>query len=127
MSQEFTELTVTEALAAFLKGRAESLNRRSLRNYEDVLELVDEYLINLDISGIDFVTSTDGRARKPGVASVDRVLAVLDDFEDEFLIAEIGAEREFLRIAEFVTRDLIRWLRGRWLRRPRQVGAAGAA
>ncbi len=122
MSREYTELTVTDALAAFFKGRADSLNRRSRRNYEDVLELVDEYLSNQGITGIDFVTSTDGRARKPGVASVDRVLTLLDDFEDEFLIAEIDAEREFLRVAEYVTRDLVRWLRGRWIRRPR-VGA----
>jgi len=121
MSREITVMTVCAALDAFLVGKSELLNRRARRNYEDVLELIDEYLGNQGITAIDFVTTSDGRSRPTGVASVDRVLTLLDDFEDEFLIAELQAQREFLRVAEYVIRDVVRWLRGRWIRRPRKV------
>lgn len=122
MSHECTEMTVTAALHAFMTGKTELLSRRARRNYEDVLELIDEYLANHGVTSIDFVTSP-ARHPKADTAGVDRVLALLDDFEDDYLIAELEAEREFLRVAEYVIRDVVRWLRGRWIRRPRQIEA----
>ena len=54
-----------------------------------------------------------GGPRRRGYVSLKRVLEMINDFEDQYLIEAAGEDREFLRVADAATRAFVRWLRRR--------------
>lgn len=104
MTQELTNITITKAFADFLGGKGDTLTRRAQRNYTEVLDLLGEFL---EEHGITEMGATPRR----GAGTIDQVLALIDEFDDDYLVSTIKAEREFLRQAGVVSRDLCRWLK----------------
>ncbi|MCA9690297.1 MAG: hypothetical protein R3A51_19880 [Nannocystaceae bacterium] len=116
MGQQAHIRSIRETLQQFLQQRNADLNKRTRKNYEEVLELVEEYFDELHVRAIDLRTTPEGPLGS-GVITIGKMLEHLDDFEDAYLIGRIGAERDFVRVAAFVVRDLTRWVRGRRLTR----------
>jgi 16S rRNA G527 N7-methylase RsmG len=103
MTDTQNTITTSVAFEDFLKAKADGLTRRALRNYREVLDLLVEFL---DDNGIE--TITEGPA---GAAGIAEILELVDEFNDDYLVSTINAERDFLRTAGQVSRDLSRWLK----------------
>ncbi|MEZ4448696.1 MAG: hypothetical protein R3B09_04385 [Nannocystaceae bacterium] len=119
-----TTITIKKACAEFLGARAEGLTRRALRNYQEVLDLWVEFLDDHGIGSIDLVAST-ATGRKTG--TVEQVLGLLDEFNDDYLVTVVKAERDFLRSAGVVSRDFSRWLKSLTSRPSRRADEAAMA
>lgn len=123
MTQERTIITTKKACAEFLNARAEGLTRRTLRTYQEVLDLWVEYLDDRGIATIDLTAST-AAGRRTG--TIEQVLALLDEFNDDYLVSAVRAERDFLRSAGLVSRDFSRWLKSLTPRPSRREGESMA-
>jgi hypothetical protein len=124
MTQEATIITIKKACAEFLSARAEGLTRRALRNHQEVLDLWVEFLDDRGIGSIDLGPPAANARR---TASLEQINGLLDDFNDDYLVAVIKAERDFLRTAGAVTRDFSRWLKALTTRQGRQSDEATAS
>jgi len=115
MTDTLNIIHVTDAFEDFLKVRSAGLTRRASRSYRDVLDLFAEFL---DDRGLGSFSQGP-----TGAAQLQEILDLVDEFNEEYLVSTIKAERDFLRIAGQVCRDLTRWLKnqgptGRMLRGP---------
>lgn len=129
MIHDITTITIKKACAEFLSAKSEGLTRRALRNYQEVLDLWAEFLDDHGIGHIDLgLAVAPVGARKASVASVEQVLGLLDEFNDDYLVSVVKVERDFLRSAGVVSRDFSRWLKSltnRPTRRPDESASAG--
>lgn len=103
MTDTLNLIHVNDAFEDFLKIKGEGLTRRAQRNYRDVLDLFAEFL---DERGLGSFSQGPS-----GVSQLEEIIDLVDEFNDEYLVGTINAERDFLRIAGQVTRDLSRWLK----------------
>jgi hypothetical protein len=105
MTDTLKIITVNDAFEDFLRVKGDGLTRRAHRNYREVLDLFAEFL---DDRGLGSFSQGPSSA-----AHIEEILDLVDEFNDEYLVGTIQAERDFLRTAGLVTRDLSRWLRNR--------------
>ena len=105
MTTTLNIITVTDAFEDFLKAKGNGLTPRTRRNYRDVLDLFAEFL---DERGLgSFSQGPSGAAR------IEEILDLQDEFNDDYLVNTIQVERDFLRIAVQVSRDLSSWLKNK--------------
>ncbi|MCA9634909.1 MAG: hypothetical protein KC420_02635 [Myxococcales bacterium] len=121
MTQELTTITITKAFAEFMAAKGETLTRRALRNYSEVLDLLVEFLDDKGISSVELV------APRRGGATIEQMLGFIDDFNDDYLVNTVKAERDFLRNAGQVSRDLGRWLKNLSARHKKGAEASTAS
>ncbi len=119
MTTTLNIITITDAFEDFLSVKGDGLTPRALRNYRDVLDLFAEFL---DERGLGSFSQGPS-----GATQIEEILDLQDEFNDEYLVSTIQAERDFLRIAVQVSRDLSRWLKNKASPRlTRQTPAARA-
>ncbi len=105
MTDTLKIITVSDAFDDFLRVKGEGLTRRAQRNYREVLDLFAEFL---DERGLGSFSRGPSSA-----AHIEEILDLVDEFNEEYLVGTIQAERDFIRTAGLVSRDLSRWLRNR--------------
>ena len=116
MTDTLKIITVHDAFEDFLRAKGDGLTPRALRNYREVLDLFAEFL---DERGLGSFSPGPSSA-----AHIEEILDLVDEFNDDYLVGTIQAERDFLRTAGLVSRDLSRWLRNRSI--PSVVTSAAA-
>ena len=71
-------------------------------------------LVAAAVGTMTYVASVSGaRVTSTGVASLATVLALIDDFADDYLADTVRAEPTLIRLGYAVARDVARWLRGK--------------
>ncbi len=117
MSREATTRPVTTLLTRFFSTREDKLTRRAARLHGEVLDHLREYLENLGIDQVDLEPVDPRGDTVPGIpwlsssVDVETLVALLDDFQEDYLVHHVNAERTFLRVADAALRNLTRWLR----------------
>ncbi len=101
--------TIEDLIYEFKAQHAAILGRRSRGLHNDALSLLLEFDDDNGVKGV----AADGGPRRRGYVSIKRILRMISEFEDEYLIEAAGEDREFLRIADAATRAFARWLRRR--------------
>lgn len=110
MTDQLNSISITQAFDDFLGLKADDLTRRTLRKYGEVLGLLGEFLEEHGVTTLE-------RGPK-GAAALREILQLIEVYNDEYLIQEIDAERDFLRVAATATGELGRWLKSQgWARR----------
>ena len=116
MTDQLNSISITQAFDDFLGLKADDLTRRTLRKYGEVLGLLREFLEEHGVTTLE-------RGPK-GATALREILKLIEIYNDEYLIQEIDAERDFLRVAAAATAELSRWLKSQgWARRPERQGA----
>lgn len=111
MTDHLNAISITQTFDDFIVAKADELTRRTLRKYGEVLSLLGEYLEDHGITTIE---------RGPqGAATIKDILELIEEFNDDYLIRVIDAERDFLRSATSMSRELSRWLRTKRMSRQR--------
>ncbi len=106
---------IDELLRRFTTFRGRDLRRRGLQNLQEVIDLLQEYFDEAGVNALDIRRDAPG-AKRRGVITIERAVQYLDDFEDDYLIRVIDADREFIRRAEPIVRGFTRWIRGQAVR-----------
>lgn len=104
-------MTISTTFRQFLQARHITLTKRSQKTYSEVLDLFENYLQHLGVTQTNALHT-----------NLETTIAALEDFMDDYLISVLHAEKDFLRSAEVVIRDLHKWLRGQ--RKPQQKAQA---
>ena len=94
-------MTTSTTFRQFIQARQITLTKRSQKTYAEVLDLFDHYLQHLGLNKANGLQ-----------ANLEPTITALENFMDDYLIAVLNAEKDFLRSAEVVIRDLHKWLRG---------------
>ncbi|MCB9751601.1 MAG: hypothetical protein H6713_16630 [Myxococcales bacterium] len=117
MSREATIHALSSLFARFFDARRGSLTRRAARLHAEVLDHLREYLDTLGIRQVDLKPVDPSGDTLPGIpwlgqsVDVDTLIALFDDFQEDYLVHNVNAERTFLRVADVTLRGLSRWLR----------------
>ncbi|MCA9718895.1 MAG: hypothetical protein H6713_17025 [Myxococcales bacterium] len=82
---------------------------------QEVIDLLDEYFHSAGVRIVD-IRRNAPKSKQRGVITIERAVQFLEDFEDDYLIRTIDADREFIRRAEHVVRGFMRWIRGQEIR-----------
>jgi len=107
---DHNSIAINQTFDDFLKAKSDALTRRTARKYAEVLALLEEFLEDHAITMIE---------RGPqGASTLRTTLRLIEEFNDDYLIRTIQAERDFLRVASATTRDLSRWLKTHATRSP---------
>ncbi len=128
MSREATIRPLSTLLVRFFATREDKLTRRAARLHREVLDHLCEYLENLGIDQVDLEPADPRGDTVPGIpwlgscVDVETMIALLDDFQEDYLVHNVNAERTFLRVADAALRNLTRWLRSQTMpTQPRRV------
>ena len=112
---------IDEVLDAFLSDQRARLSARTMRNYEDVVDLL---LDSLNGYGPNTLESADHRRWEQAFHAGDmeafchlfgpeHILGHVDEFLGYFMIRKVMAGQELMRAAGTVTKRLARWLHER--------------
>ena len=99
----------------FSNLRTAGMNRRGRHNFMEIIDSLSEYFEECNVEVVNLARGALNQPRRR-VFSCARVLEMLDDFEDDYLISTLDADPEFMRRASYVVRDFTRWLRGQVVR-----------
>jgi hypothetical protein len=126
-------LTLPELFDRFLEARSGALTPRAFRAYNELLDLLGDYLRVRKVVGIPcdpafFVKErlapgdVPGQRHREQRAAIDGFIELLDDFCERHLMGLLGAdERDRARRGEAMVRELARWLRTTRLAPPAQT------
>ncbi len=115
-------LPLPDLFDRFLAARHVNLTPRTYRAYTEILDDLTAFLRARRITGVPCdpaygVPSLTSEAERLGQlhreqrAALDAFVEVTDDFAERHVVANVGAEREYVRLAQAMIRDLARWLR----------------
>jgi len=112
------EVTIDDALAGFLDSQRGRLSPRSLRRYEDVVELLAHCLNGYGYQGLSefdrkrFESAYDAGDEEAfcHLFGPEKIVDNLGEFLSYFMIRKVMAGQELLRAAGTVTKALARWL-----------------
>lgn len=111
------DLTIEEALDAFIADQRHRLSARTMRNYDDVVDLLRH---SLNGYGPNTLDKTDHKRWEKAFAhdeeafchlfGPEHILGHLSEFLGYFMVRKVWASQELLRSAGTVTKRLARWL-----------------
>jgi len=116
-------LTLPELFDRFLEARSGALTPRAFRAYNELLDLLSDFLRVRRVVGIPcdpafFLKERLAPGDLPGQrhreqrAAIDGFIELLDEFTERHLVGILGAdERDRARRGETMVRELARWLR----------------
>jgi len=108
MTEHLNAISITQTFDDFMTAKVDEFTRRTLRKYGEVLSLLAEFLEDHGFTTIE---------RGPqGAATLTDIIELIEEFNDDYLVREIDAERDFLRVATAASRDITRWLRTKTMR-----------
>lgn len=107
---DLSAIAISQMFDDFLEAKSDGLTRRTARKYAEVLALLEEFLEDHGITAIELGSQ--------GASVLRDTLELIEEFNDEYLVRTIDAERDFLRVASAASRDLSRWLKVRTLKNP---------
>ncbi|MCB9749999.1 MAG: hypothetical protein H6713_08355 [Myxococcales bacterium] len=114
-----------ELLHQYELFRRRSLTPGGRRRLIEIIDLLELYLEERGVHVIDTrAEASPGIIH--GVASLATVLALIDDFADDYLADTVRAEPTLIRLGYAVARDVARWLRGKQQRGRRLRRASGS-
>jgi hypothetical protein len=113
-----TDFTISEALDAFLVDQRRRLSARTMRNYDDVIELLRDSLNGYAYQALDQADAKRfDQAYQAGdeeafchLFGPEHILGHLGEFLGYFMIRKVMASQELLRSAGTVTKKLATWL-----------------
>jgi hypothetical protein len=110
--------TIDAALDAFLADQRERLSERTMRSYEDVVDLLRDSLNGYGPNGLEKADHRRWQKAYDGgdeeafchLFGPERIVEHLGEFLGYFMVRKVWASQELLRSAGTVTKKLARWL-----------------
>lgn len=113
-----TDTTIDQALDAFIKDQRRRLSDRTMRNYDDVVELLRDSLNGYAYQSLDKADAKRfDKAYQAGdeeafcyLFGPEHILGHLGEFLGYFMVRKVMGSQELLRSAGTVTKKLASWL-----------------
>ena len=113
-----TDTTIDQALNVFIKDQRRRLSDRTMRNYDDVVELLRDSLNGYAYQSLDKADAKRfDKAYQAGdeeafchLFGPEHILGHLGEFLGYFMVRKVMGSQELLRSAGTVTKKLASWL-----------------